>query len=312
MSNLSQKWRDHQFLLKADKKTELFYSHTGAGCIGQKLSESKYEYYLTVRNNLNQSLIFEGILTVGDDKSQLDFLSYNDPVLTNGSIGMFDENGVSYPHSIIIKDEHFLLYTGWMQTVKTPFQNHLGMAKKSDHLFERVSKAPILPRSNEDPLSTGSVCVLKDSDRWHLWYTSFLKWGEGENEPKHSYSIKYAYSHDGFHWNRQNQLCIDPQLRHEHSIARPSVIKYKNLFHMWFCYRGEHYKIGYATSIDGIKWERKDHECYFLSSGHDWDSKDQCYPHIFKHKNYLYMTYAGNNYGNSGIGIARMNIEDLQ
>ena len=34
-----------------------------------------------------------------------------------------------------------------------------------------------------------------------------------------------------------------------------------------------------------------------------------CYPHVIKFKKNLYMFYNGNNYGKSGIGLAKLNLE---
>jgi len=37
-----------------------------------------------------------------------------------------------------------------------------------------------------------------------------------------------------------------------------------------------------------------------------------CYAYVFKHNGYLYMLYNGNGYGASGLGLARLNIQDME
>ncbi len=169
------------------------------------------------------------------------------PVFSWGDPGAFDENGVSYPYLVKDGQKTYMYYVGWMPTVLTPFQNHVGLAiQNEDGTFRRVSRAPILERTNEDYLSMGSSCVLKDQGKFKLWYTSFLRWGKKEGEHKHYYVIKYAESEDGIRWRRDNHICIDIAYDWEFSICRPSVIVTAEGYHMWFSSRGEHYRIGYA------------------------------------------------------------------
>jgi hypothetical protein len=96
----------------------------------------------------------------------------------------------------------------------------------------------------------------------------------------------------------------------EYAIARPSVIKVFDVYHMWYCYKqfNNEYKIGYATSNNGIDWKRID-KCIGLKTNDkkSWDSQMLAYPHVFKFKNNIYMLYNGNGYGMSGIGLAKLN-----
>lgn len=76
---------------------------------------------------------------------------------------------------------------------------------------------------------------------------------------------------------------------------------------MWYSYRsgrGEKYRIGYAQSLDGIKWENKLDKVGVTVSENGWDSEMICYPFVFKHKSKLYMIYNGNEHGKYGFGLA--------
>ena len=81
---------------------------------------------------------------------------------------------------------------------------------------------------------------------------------------------------------------------------------------MWYCYRGsfdyrdgvDSYKIGYAESMDGMNWERKDKDVGIDVSENGFDSKMMAYPSVIKIKNKKHMFYNGNSFGIEGIGYA--------
>ena len=87
------------------------------------------------------------------------------------------------------------------------------------------------------------------------------------------------------------------------SGARPCFER-DGLYHMWFSYRGQQYRIGYAWSEDGIRWTRRDDLAGIDVSSSGWDSESICYSHVFEWKGLLYMLYCGNHYGRDGLGLA--------
>ena len=76
---------------------------------------------------------------------------------------------------------------------------------------------------------------------------------------------------------------------------------------MWFSYRGgvgTKYRIGHAVSVDKQTWHLALDDVDIDVSPTGWDSEMIEYPFVFDHKNQRYMLYNGNNYGNSGFGLA--------
>ena len=71
-------------------------------------------------------------------------------------------------------------------------------------------------------------------------------------------SVALVQSEDGIHWSAP-KILIDPApTGWEDDINRPAVIHEGGMYHMW--YTGQfngHSSIGYATSKDGLKWERR-------------------------------------------------------
>ena len=73
---------------------------------------------------------------------------------------------------------------------------------------------------------------------------------------------------------------------------------------MWFSYRGETYRIGYAESRDGRHWQRDDARAGIGVSESGWDAESISYAHVFDHAGRRYMLYNGNGYGKTGFGLA--------
>jgi len=229
-----------------------------------------------------------------------------EPVLAPGPLGHFDDHGV-YASSIIDHEGRlYMYYIGWSPGARKPlFYASIGLAISEDggKKFDKLSPAPIMSRSEHDPCLVTSPFVLRDYSGWRMWYVSGFKW-EGENDLLESYyDVKYAESKDGVDWNRNGLVCIG--LREgEKNIARPCVIKEKGMYRMWYSYsRGEGYRIGYATSADGISWTRHGTPAGLELSPPGWDSEAMAYPSVVKHGERWFMFYNGNDYGKDGIGL---------
>lgn len=266
-----------------------------------------FDIYITGRDQLNRSQIGKIRIDIREPNQVLRIDP--NPVLSFGELGAFDENGVAYPYIVRHQNQLYLYYVGWMPTVLTPFSNHIGLAiQQKNGAFQRASRAPILPRTHEDYLSTGSCGVrINQEGIWQMWYTSFVKWEKSNNQqkPKHYYHIKYASSTDGIHWQRNHEVCIDFNNEREFAICHPTVWRdSEGLYHMWFACRGEEYQIGYASSNDGIYWNRCDERAGISVSKEGWDNKALCYPHVFEYAGRLFMLYNGNEYGKTGLGLA--------
>lgn len=197
-----------------------------------------------------------------------------------------------------------MYYTGVMLGKTVPFYFAVGAARSNDGLeWRRVSSAPILDRNAIDPFMTASPCVLFDEGRFRMWYVSCVRWENTEDDPRHYYHIRYAESLDGLTWDRRGVVCIDFQAG-EYALARPSVVRDSDCYRMWFPYRGDHYRIGYAESEDGIVWRRDDGASNMLGGNEAWEDEMQCYPWVFDAMDRRYMLYNGNGYGATGFGLA--------
>lgn len=225
------------------------------------------------------------------------------PILTPGRIGCFDDSGCSIGCIVRRGRQRWLYYMGWNLGVTVPWRNSIGLAVSDDgEHYERISLAPIMDRNDADPYTLSYPWVIEDGSELHMWYGSNLEWGATEADMNHM--IKYAHSRDGRIWTRNGKVIIQSNAVKEYAFARPCVIRDGGLLRMWYAYRGEAYRIGYAESSNKQDWVRRDEEAGIDVSPGEWDSESIEYPSVFDHKGVRYMLYCGNGYGRTGFGIA--------
>ncbi len=297
------KWVKKGLIFQPQGNFEWMVSHAMIP-FAENIKGDRFKIYFSPRDKYNRSNVAYLEVDIKNPKEILDISKK--PVLMPGDLGTFDDSGTLPSWIVNYNNVKYLYYIGYNIGVTVPFRNFVGLAISKDIgiSFQKVSKAPLLERNSIDPYLTVTPCVLIENGVWRMWYTSITKWELEKNKPKHYYHIKYAESLDGIHWDRKGIICIDYKSKDEYAIARPCVIKEEDLYRMWYCYRGKAYRIGYAESKDGIRWERKDEEAGIDVSKSGWDSEMIEYPFVFDHKGKRYMLYNGNDYGKTGIGFA--------
>ncbi|WP_454732089.1 MULTISPECIES: hypothetical protein [Cupriavidus] len=228
------------------------------------------------------------------------------PVLGPGEIGTFDDSGTSMGCLVNHKGKRHLYYLGWNLGVTVPWRNTIGLAVSDgpDAPFVKVSKAPTMDRHHVDPYSISYPWVLVEDELWRMWYGSNLTWGEGVRQEEMAHLFKYAESDDGRVWRRDGHIALHFKDESEYAMSKPSVIHDQGLYRMWYSYRGQAYRIGYAESPDGKNWTRRDELVGISPSASGWDADTVCYPCVFDHDGRRYMLYNGSRYGDSGFGIA--------
>jgi len=231
---------------------------------------------------------------------------FDRPVVALGELGAFDDSGVTSACLVNHAGRKYQYFTGWSLGVTVPFYLAIGLAISEDdgHTFQKISPSPVLGRDAADPFLTASPCVLIENGVWRMWYVSGLRWDIENQKPKHYYHIRYAESSDGIRWEGARPVCIDFQSPEEHAIGRPSVWRDGAIYKMCYCYRGAAYRIGYAESSDGIRWNRMDECAGITQSASGWDSAMLAYPFVFQYRGEMYLLYNGNGYGKTGIGLA--------
>lgn len=268
-----------------------------------RLNKNIYRIYFGTRNKKNQSSV--GFIDYDFEKFKILKKSKKE-CLTKGDLGTFDDNGV-LPSSIIKKGRYYyLFYIGWKPGGTTRYSLIAGLAKSVDKgiSFQRVKKTPILSCSNNEPYNilTAPYVLQIKKNKFFMWYVSCKKW---LNKDFPIYNIKFAYSENLIDWIQTGKTCIELK-KNERAVARPVVIKEKNIYKMWYCYEKikSKYKIGYAESKNGIDWKRLDENIKIVGKKKYWEKDMMAYPFILNSNAETLMLYNGNNYGETGIGVS--------
>jgi hypothetical protein len=296
-------WTKQRLVIPAPPPLAWASSHAALPVV-QALDGDGLKLYFSSRDAYGRSHIAAAEVVSG---AALDELRYErEPVLAPGPLGTFDDAGVTSACIVDCDGRLYQYYSGWSLGVSVPFYFYVGCAISEDggETFRKASQAPVLERDEVDPFLTASPWVLIENGVWRMWYVSGTGWELDEGSPKHRYHIKYAESSDGLRWRRTGHVCIDYRDPAEFAIARPCVLHEDGRYRMWFCARGESYRLGYAESADGLAWERHDERAGLEPSGEAWDSEMIAYPCVFDRLGERYLLYNGNGYGETGIGCA--------
>jgi hypothetical protein len=295
------KWRKLGFVYRPDGSRPWGQTHA-ANPIAEQIEGDLWRIYFSCRDHENRSAISWIELDLRQPTRVLK--ESRDPVLLPGEDGFFDDNGCSIGCILPVDGKRYLYYMGWHLTVRVPWQNTLGLAISDGpgQPFRRWSRFPMMPLDDSDPYTISYPWVLRENGRFRMWYGSNIAWGRQKEDMRHL--IKYAESADGIHWERRDGIAVDFGFPGEYAMCKPCVINDGGKYKMWFCSRGDTYRIRYAESTDGISWQRVGDKAGIDVSADGWDSEMIEYPCVFDHAGRRYLIYAGNGYGRVGFGIA--------
>lgn len=305
---MKQIWKKIGLVYDPNEDANNQYSYAAVPFVGA-IENNLATIYFSSRDKSNKSHLFSIQLNL--DNLKIESINKN-PILSPGSIGHFDEDGVMPCQLFNTGKEEILYYIGWNKSISVPFRNSIGACIVQGGTIHRKFDGPILDRSIHDPCFVASCHVISHAGIFMMYYLSCLSWDKTEKGLIHKYHIKIATSTDGINWERNGKIAINFEYENEYAISVPRVLNENNLFKMWYSYRGgpfsESYKIGYAESSDGIHWSRKDNLITLVPDveNKDWDHDMECYPFIFDYKGRRLMLYNGNGYGQSGFGIAEL------
>jgi hypothetical protein len=281
--------------------------------IVDRIDAARLRVYFGSRDARNRTST--GYIEVDADDPKSVLYVHEQPVLGLGELGAFDDGGAMPSWIVEYGGMKYLYYIGWNAGVSVGYRNSIGLALSDDggRTFTRRFKGPIMDRSPVEPHFCSAPCVLVENGLWRMWYLSGLRWEIIDGRPEPIYHIKYAESRDGIRWDRRGIVCIDLRSPQEGGITRPCVIRDGGLYKMWYSYRGivdyrtnpkNTYRIGYAESPDGIRWERLDGEAGIDVSPSGWDSEMVAFAYVYDHRGHQRMVYNGNGFGLTGIGHA--------
>jgi hypothetical protein len=340
------RWRRLGLVYHQGLAREWMVSH-GANPTAGEVDGRVVRVYFNARDGAGRAHVCWADIDFGDPLHPVCTRVCDQPVFSPGERGLFDDSGVSLGCFAQADDgSTYLYYMGWNLGQTVPWRNSIGLAvrRAGAGTFERLSPAPVMDRSREDPYTLSYPWVLRESGIWRMWYGSHTRWrpaAAGGQEPEFEHVIKYAESDDGIAWRRRAEPVLGPGYPNEYAPSRPCVLRLDGLLHMWYCSRGESYRIYHAVSHTGLEWQTSPagpvldvapnplrRPLFDLgtpavqppprlelrppvrprpvigTAPPVWDSEMTCYPCVFELAGRRYMLYNGNAYGRDGFGVA--------
>ena len=237
------------------------------------------------------------------------------PVLGVGQPGSFDDNGVVGASLLKDGNKLYLYYSGYQTCVKVPYLIFAGVAVSLDNgrTFEKLTKeVPMLDRVPGECSTRCAAFIMKCGSVYKTWYTASTRggWCVSEGRMKPLYNLKYKESRSPIIWDKTpGETVIDFKNSDEHGICRCCIWREDGIFKIIYSLRhlSIGYRLGYAESKDGIKWERLDDKVGItVSSKGGFDDDMVCFGERMQYKDRVYLFYSGNHYGMSGIGYAEL------
>lgn len=235
----------------------------------------------------------------------------NAPLLDIGEPGTFDENGVLLCSVIDEGEGNWkMYYVGFELGTKIRYRLLTGVAASLDggKTFTRISRTPVLERSNSELYFRGGPCCFMEHRRYRLWYVAGSQWIDVENKRMPVYDIRYVESEDGIRWPSEGDVHIAITEPDEHGFGRPYVIhKPGGGYRMFYSVRRKSfraYRLGYAESQDGYVWNRMDEKLNLDVTSGSFDSDAIMYAAPIQIGEKLYVFYNGNDFGRDGFAVA--------
>ena len=189
------------------------------------------------------------------------FKKTNQIVLDVGVKSKFDSTQAKYPCVLKVGDEWWMWYNG---RTDDRFTGSIGLATSKDGVrwTKQNNGDPVFdhgPRGTFDSTKVDHPAVLRFDGKFHVWYTA------GDDSSR--YTIGYATSPDGIHWTRENNARPvlgpgEPGQFDDQVVLHPAVVRDDSgLLYMWYNGVGpqKSFRVGHATSPDGVQWVRQNH-----------------------------------------------------
>ncbi|MBC2774690.1 glucosyl hydrolase [Rhizobium sp. AQ_MP] len=275
-----------------------------------QIDEERIRVFLAFRDKEQVGRIGWVDVLANDPTQVIEFS--REPSLDIGRVGAFDDNGVT-PLAVVAEGTGLrLYYAGWQLTPRARYLLFTGLAISTDQgqRFTRLQETPILDRSPDELILRSGAHVLKDEEMgiWKMWYavaSGFVDVG-GKQVP--TYHMAYLESVDGISWPQKGKTVLTPLAPDEYGFGRSFIRKKNGRYELWLSARShsKNYVIDYATSADGVHWQRHAGYGGLDHAAEGWDSQMTCFPSIIENKHGTFMFYNGNGFGETGFGVAKL------
>lgn len=203
--------------------------------------------------------------------------------------------------SIVVHDGKWhMWYTGQDGTC-----GKIGYAISSDGIhYNRVQQHPVISPIGEEGVSAMNPHVIWNENKkvFQMWYAA----GE-DYEPD---ILCYAESTDGINWTNRKKV-LEKEPSHEWEQAKVGgchvILDENGLYTMYYIgYQNvDVARICFATSHDGIHWNRPENNLVIAPSKGSWDSDATYKPTVVQKDDTMYLWYNGRSAHNEFIGLTK-------
>jgi len=205
--------------------------------------------------------------------------------------------GTIFDVSVVPMQGEYWMYVSWRG------KKSIALSKSKDGASWGEPRIVLGPAETDWEHQVNRPGVVYKDGTFHLWYT-----GQARKRSQ----IGYATSNDGVNFTRRAEPVLKAELEWEkRSVMCPHVTwnPEKKLLRMWYS-GGDDYEpdaIGYATSADGVQWEKHATNPIFAADPKTpWEKKKVTACQVFKHGDWHLMFYIGFEHDSlARIGIAR-------
>jgi hypothetical protein len=238
------------------------------------------------------------------------------PLLELGAPGCFDDNGVVPTSAVRAPDGRIhLYYVGFELCHGVRYRLFTGLAISTDDgaSFRRHAEVPVLDRSTEERYFRCGAHVRHEHGAFRMWYVGGREWTELDGKQVPVYDIRYAESADGISWPAAGEPILAAREPHEHGLGRPWVVRRTGEERLLLSVRDRAvggYRLGCAVRGADGALERRD-DCVGLGLGAaGFDDAAMAYLAVIETAAGTIGFYNGNNFGEGGIGVARLREEE--
>ncbi len=246
------------------------------------------------------NLVFRGTLTLPHWFGETGWTKYEgNPVLPKGSPGQWDAGAAGPP--VVAFDG--TTYRMWYGGGSGSLTQNIGLATSPDGVtWTKHPGNPVLLRGAPgtwDGFEMWPMAAVFDGTLYHLWYSAFA--GPTQQVER----TGYATSPDGVTWTKYEGNPIlpagPPGSWDDLGATMGGVLLENGVYRLWYCgaRQGGPLKAGYATSRDGVTWDKWP-EPVLEPSASGWDLRINPGPVVFDGIAY-HMWYTG--FGGSGPQI---------
>ena len=252
-----------------------------------------------MRHFLIRAVVLALILFPGMGATQIVWLRFPASVFLDlGPEGSRGVSHVSHPSVVFDGDTYHLWHTMYNGSRRV-----INYARSANGVsWENSPGNPVLRngrRRTWDGEFVSQPTVLHDGRRYRMWYTGY----DGAQT-----RIGYATSSDGITWKKHP---ANPVLEggggdgwDAAGVSSPTVLHDGRRYRMWYTgYDGARTRIGYATSRDGVTWEKPVSGAVLEEGGSDeWDAAGVSSPTVLHDGRRYRMWYTGYEGARTRIG----------